>query len=156
MNREAGATLVETAAVFTLLFLLVMGIIDFGRYVAQTSAITTASRESARYGSAVGQSPNAVPRFVDCAEIRAVVERLDLTLDIVSADIAVSYDSGPGTSVFTTCPVGGPNPDPSLIDDGDRIVVTVTKPFTFVSPLIDEFFGPVTITSTDRRTIQSP
>ena len=153
-RREEGATLVEAAAVFSLLILLVMGIVDFGRFVAASSAVNTASRESARYGSAVGLSPNSIPRFTDCAEIRAAGEAFDVGVTISPADIVVEYDSGPGTGVFETCPIAGPAP--VGIADGDRIVVTVTRPFTFVSPLIDRFFGPVTVTSVDRRTIQSP
>ena len=155
-RSEHGATLVELAAVFGLLMLLVLGVVDLSRYVGASNAISTASRESARYASSVGPSGNGVPRFADCTEIRNAGLDLDLAVELEAVHFTVEYDHGPGTAVFLTCPVGGPNPDPALISDGDRVIVTVSRDFDFVSPIIGRFFGSDPIESTDRRTIQSP
>ena len=153
---DDGATLVEMTFVLTLLFVLLMGVIDFGRYVGARSAVNTASREAARYGSSVGTSINGVPRYTDCAEIRNAGVGLDLAMELDPIHFAVEYDGGPATAVFQTCPDGGPNPSPATIADGDRIVVTVTRDFNMVTPFIDVFFGPITLTSVDRRSIQNP
>ncbi len=156
LRDDQGATLVEFAAVVGLLALLVFGIADMSRLVAANSAVATASRESARYGSSVGLSDDGVSRFVDCSEIRAAGTGFDLAVDLEVTHFTIEYDHGPGTGVFLTCPVGGPDPDPGLISDGDRVVVTVTREFEFVTPLIGRFFGAETVSSVDRRTIQSP
>ena len=153
---DTGATLVETTIVLTLLFILLMGVIDFGRYAGARSAVNTASREAARYGSSVGTSVNGVPRYTDCAEIRNAGVGLDLAVELDPVHFTVEYDNGPSTGVFQTCPDGGPNPNPATITDGDRIVVTVARDFDMVTPFIDDFFGAITITSVDRRSIQNP
>ncbi len=155
-EREAGVSMVEAAIVFGLALILVMGVIDFARVAAANSAVNSASREAARYGSATGLSGGGIPRYTDCAEIRATAARLDLVIEIDPADIAVSYDHGPGTAVFLTCPVGGPNPAPAAIASGDRIIVEVTIPFNFVSPEISVMLGPYVVESIDRRTIAKP
>ena len=152
--RAEGATLVEFAVAVPLLLLLVFGIIDFGRFVATTSTVTAASRESARYGSSTGLSSNAVPRYTDCDEITAagVDSAVMVTLD--PARFTIDYDRGPGTTILATCPAAGPNPDPTAFTAGDRVIVTVSHEFTLISPLIG-LFGPLTIESTDRRTLLS-
>ena len=152
--RAEGATLVEFAVLAPLLLLLIFGIIDFGRFVATTSTVTAASRESARYGLSTGLSSNAVPRYTDCDEITAagVDSAVMVTLD--PARFTIDYDRGPGTAIFTTCPGGGPNPDPTSFTAGDRVIVTVSHEFTFISPFIG-LFGPFTLESTDRRTLLS-
>ena len=155
-NRQRGATMVETTIVLGIALLLLMAVIDFGRYVAVNSAIKTSAREATRYGSSVGMSINSVPRFTDCDEIAASGSGIDLATDVIPLDFTIGYDHGPTTATFLTCPVGGAYPDPVLIADGDRIQVTVAKTFTFISPLIDQFFGPTTLISVDRRTIQQP
>ena len=156
VRRQEGTTLVETAIVLSLALLLMFAIVDFGRYVATTSSVKTAAREATRYGSSVGDSVNSIPRFTDCDERAAAGSGFDVATEITGVDFAIQYDHGPGTAVFATCPVGGPTPDPALIADGDRIEVTVTRNFTFISPLVGSFFGNVTVTSVDRRTIQQP
>ena len=46
--RERGAAAVELAIVFPLLFLIVAGIIDFGRFFYMQIQVTTAAREGVR------------------------------------------------------------------------------------------------------------
>ena len=154
LSRAEGAALSEFAVIAPLLLLLVFGIIDFGRFVATNSTVTAASRESARYGLSTGPSVNAIPRYTDCDEITAagVDSAVMVTLD--PARFTIDYDHGPGTVIFTTCPGGGPNPDPTAFTAGDRVIVTVSHEFTFISPFIG-LFGPFTIESTDRRTLLS-
>jgi Flp pilus assembly protein TadG len=136
--------------VAALLFLLLFGIVEFARFVAVSSAVETASREAARYGSAVGTSGSGVPRYADCDEIRAAGVRLSGFAALASTDIEVSYDAGPGTGVVATCPSG--SIDPAAIAAGDRIVVTSTTTFESVMPFLDD----VTVEATERRTIFKP
>jgi Flp pilus assembly protein TadG len=50
-RSERGQALIEMAVVVTLLFFLVMGIVEFGRAFMVTSMITHAARDGARFGA---------------------------------------------------------------------------------------------------------
>ncbi|HEX2193415.1 MAG TPA: TadE family protein [Candidatus Limnocylindria bacterium] len=57
-----GQSLVEFAIILPVFLLIVVGILDFGRVVWATSAVTNAAREAARYAIVHGGSPdNACP-----------------------------------------------------------------------------------------------
>jgi len=155
-RSDRGATLVEFAIVLPLLTLMLLGIIDAARLVAANNSVRTVSREAARYGSAVGDNGSGTLQFVDCAGIRSAGLALSSTTDLSPADIVVTYDSGPSTVALATCPVGGPDPDPSVIAHGHRIVVTTSTAFQPITPLVGEFFNGITVSSTDRRSILSP
>ena len=145
---DDGATIVEFAVVFPLLLLLLFGIIEFGRFVAVSTAVETASREAARFASAVGASP---PQYTDCTAIRSAGQSLAIITDIDQIDIV--YDSGPGTALLPVDCQGGTLPSVGAVASGDRVVVTATKTFDSIVPIIGDFIGTVTITSTDSRTI---
>ncbi len=153
---ERGATVVEMAIVLPLLLMFIFGIIDGARLIATHNDVRTATREAARHGSAVGIGDSGDPHFVDCAAIREAGMNLLSTVELEPADITVEYDSGPGTMVTATCPVGGPDPDPASFASGDRVVVTISVPFEPVTPMIGSFFGGITVSSVDRRSILSP
>lgn len=150
-GSERGASLVEFSFVLPLLLLLIFGLIDFGRFVITTTTISTAAREGARYGIGTGAGVGGVARYADCTGIRAAVKAKSVVSTITDADITISYDHGPATAAFLTC--SGSSVTASAIVSNDRILVTVTETFNPITPFIDEFFGPVTINPTDRRTI---
>jgi len=150
-RTESGATMVEFAILLPMLILLVFGIVDWSRYMIGQNSINSVARESARFGSAVGDNGSGTPLYADCTGIRDAGYVAAHTIRINRADITVAYDDGAGTSIGT-CPDGGAF-DPALLDEGDRIIVTVSAPFPFVTPLIGGFFGPTTLTSSDKRTI---
>ncbi|NTV75723.1 MAG: pilus assembly protein, partial [Holophaga sp.] len=52
--------------------LLILGGFAFGHMFFVYSSVVSASREAARWGAAVGEAPSALPRYQDCASIRAV------------------------------------------------------------------------------------
>lgn len=149
---DRGTSLTEFALVAPLVLLILFGVIEFGRYVGHVTSVVTAAREGARYGVATGDSGGGVPRFVDCDEIRAAARSLATLADVADTDITISYDHGPGSSAFLTCPAGT-TADPAQIITNDRIVVTVTKNYTPVVPLAGKFIGNQTLTSTAHRTI---
>ena len=154
-QREQGATLVEFALVAPILFLILFGVLEVGRLVGTNQQVQMAAREGARYGVGIGTSTNGDARYTDCAEIREATRRLSNLADLADSDIVIQRDGGPSTTVTTIC-----NPsDPASSDfsRGDRIIVTVTHNFSFVVPLIDDFFGGgVTLRATERRTIFIP
>jgi len=96
-NNKNGTAIVEFAIVLPLLFLLLMGIIEFSLVLYDKAVLTNASREGARAGI-VSQSP----RVTD-ADIRTVVKNYCQTFlitfgaDILEdADITISPASRDG------------------------------------------------------------
>lgn len=154
LSNSRGASLVEFALVLPLFMFLILGTIDMGRYMAATASVNTAAREAARYGSSVGENASAVKHYLDCNGMIAEGIGYGAGVDFVASNFAITYDNGPGTSVDASCVSGSVN-NPSNIETGDRVVVTVTRPFSMVSPLVGAFFGNITITSVDRRTLLS-
>lgn len=150
---ERGTTLVEFAMALPVFMLLVFGLIEFSRLMSAHTAVETAARESARYGSAIGLSPGGLPRYIDCDAIRQAGMQAAVAVHLESRDLQISYDRGPGTDSTGGCPVGATGPSPELIEGGDRIAVTVTADFNSVIPLIGQFIGDHIVTATDVRTI---
>lgn len=155
LHRERGATVVEFAIVLPLFLILVFGIVDFGRYYSAVSSVNTASRESARYGSSVGDSVNGTPRYTDCSEIIAAGTGFGITHGIAASDYTITYDHGTNGSQFSTCSPGSTATNTGDFEDSDRIVVTVETEFEFITPIVGSMFGTVSVDSTDRRTLLS-
>lgn len=154
-RRERGATLVEFAVVAPLLFLLLFGIIEFGRVVATFNAVNTAAREGARYGTALGESPapSGIPRFLDCDGIRDASRSRSPMLSLADADIHIEYDNGPGETPYAGCQGGLSLPTEASVATGDRVVVVVTQEFESPVPIISSFIGTLEIESRQARTI---
>lgn len=150
MNRERGASLIEASISLTVLFMLILGIVEVGRFVTIWNGANTAAREGARYGIAVGPSSNGIPRYTDCDEIVEAALSLSGLADLSATDVAVTYDDGDGNQIHDCA---GGNPPSSTIGEGSRVVVTVTRPFQPITPIAGPLFGPKTITATDARTI---
>jgi hypothetical protein len=124
--------------------LLILGCIEMGRLIYTYSAVTTASREAARYGFSLGVNAFGLPRYQDCEGIRQAARAPTSIAGIEEADIAINYDSGPGTAVLSSCP-------PPEVSTGTRIVVSVTASFQPLVPLVR--LPPIEFTSTSKRTI---
>lgn len=148
-----GQATVEFSLVIGVLSTLVFGLVDFGHMVAMHAAAVTASREAARYGSAIGDSGAGVPQYVDCAGIRDAARRVTSGLIALPDDrIRISFDDGAGSPVSAACPPHGGGPVAAQISRMDRVVVEVTLTYEAISP-IRAFVGPVTVVSIDRRAI---
>jgi len=147
MNKknERGQGTLEFAIVIPIILVLVVGIFEAGRAIWIYSAVTNASREAARYGSASGDDGSG-PRYIDCAGIRAIARQYGGPGQVVNADITITYDSGPGTSSKGSCPIG-------TIVSGDRIIVQVVGHFAPAAYVPIFSFPTFNITSLTRRTI---
>jgi hypothetical protein len=151
-KREYAQSMVEFALVFPLLLLVVYGLLEFGRMLFVYTGVTSSSREGARYGSAAGNVGGYIPHYSDCDGIRAAAKKTGFLANIQDSDIAISYDHGPGTVIFSaSCP---PSQDIYL---GDRIIVTVQATYWPIINLLDQFIDPeldgFPINSTASRTI---
>jgi Flp pilus assembly protein TadG len=147
--------LVEFAIVFPLLLLLLFGVIEFGRLLTTFVTVSTASREGARYGTAIGVGGNGVEQYIDCVGIVDAALAKAVIGGLVASDVEVVWDTGPGTGVIADCDSTSapPDPDTTIIESGHRVSVTVEKQFTSFIPLISNFIGSLNLESTDNRTI---
>ena len=155
-TKYRGQALVEFALALPILLLLLVGILEVGRMLFIYSAVNNASREAARYGSAVGlNDAGTSPKYQDCAGIRDTAKRSAYFMDLADSEIVISYDHGPGSgSPFDVCPVGT-SEDPTInvntLAEPDRIVVTVTSTYSPMLSLIPLSSRPVS--SSSARTI---
>lgn len=155
-SRYRGQAIVEFAIVLPILLLLLVGLLEVGRAIFIYSAVTNASREASRYGSAVGLNDGGTsPKYQDCDGIRSMARRSAYFMNLADADIIISYDHGPGTgSPFDVCPVGTAE-DPTIkvnsLDEPDRIIVTVTSTYSPMVTLLP--FDSRPISSSSARTI---
>jgi len=140
--------MVEFAIILPILLLLIFGIIEFGRLMFIYASVASASREAVRYGSAVDDT-GGLPRYADCAGIRAAAKRIGDFAGVQDADIAIKYDDGitPLTGAASCESIT----DLSKIELGDRVVVSVKADYAPVVMFVNIPSFP--ITSTSARTI---
>ena len=138
-NRK-GAAAVEFAIVAPIFFLLIFGMIEFGRMVMVQQVITNASREGARVAvldGAVRDGSQSSPGVIDSVERYLQNARID-----------------PNDATITVDPY-----TPSSAGYGEPVTVTVAIPFSQVSWLPSPFFlnGDTNLTATTvmrRETVQ--
>jgi Flp pilus assembly protein TadG len=155
-GRSRGQTIVEFALILPVLLLILYGLLETGRLIFVYSIVVTASREAVRYGSATGLNVGGgVLRYNDCAGIRAAAQNVDFLDTFADANITITYDRGPSTADYATCPVGaatgGPTTTQIALTPLTRIKVQISgtfSPLTAIVPL-----NPLTITSSNARTI---
>ena len=138
-KREKRAqAIVEFAIVLPILMLLLIGIFEVGRMIYFYSAVTNASREAARYGSASGLGDSQVIKYKDCAGIRDTARR---SAYFVPLAMTVAYDGGPQPGVaatptpFAFC-TGNTFPG-YITTSNNRILVSVSahyRPYTRLIP----------------------
>ena len=134
--------IVEFAIVFPILMMLLIGILEVGRYILIFSSATNASRNAVRYASAVGQDDKyGLTKFNYCYGIKDTALKSIFLVDRSKVVVAISYDDGAGNHI-DVCDLfveGQVDPGPQQkIDTGDRVKVTVTiqyKPMVNLVPI---------------------
>ena len=127
-KKNTAQAMVEFAIALPILLMLLYGILEAGRLLFLYSTIVTASRQAVRYGSATGVGTGGVPRYQDCAGIRAVANKSDFLNAFDDSDIVITYDDGPGTA--GTDPSTDPPTVPPWKDICDGTVDTGVTPST--------------------------
>jgi Flp pilus assembly protein TadG len=109
-TRQRGATLVEFAIIFPLLFVLIMSVIEFGRAMGAYQTLTDAAREGARFGVAPLPGTFTLPGTAQVREI--VFQFLDSAgLPRASANVVVTQTNSAVngvTTFFTNVAVDAP------------------------------------------------
>ncbi len=132
--------MVEFALVLPLLLLVTFGVIEIGRLLLIYSAVSTASREAARYGAAAGNVGGGVPHYKDCPGIVSAAKRIGTLGSIQDGDVSISYDHGPGTSqISSSCEAL----DSASVNLGDRVIVQVQSTYQPILPLVNVYTFPI-------------
>jgi Flp pilus assembly protein TadG len=124
MRSEKGQSLVEFALVLPILIFLLFGIIDFGRIFYTYLTIEHAGREAARAAS-IGKDDTTVKNT-------AVNDGASIGLTTSQVDIS---------------PTGTRSSDTNA-------TVTITYPVTFLTPVIGNLIGPLTLTDTSTMRVE--
>jgi Flp pilus assembly protein TadG len=150
--------IVEFAIVMPILMMILVGIFEAGRMAYIYTAVTNASREASRYGSAVGleRDPddlNLYSKYSYCKGIRSMARRSAYFLNLPDSSITIEYVNSAG-SVFDNCPAGVIADTTVSVNTGtslDRVKVTVTATYRPLIRLIP--IRTRTINSSSARTI---
>lgn len=142
--------MVEFALVLMILLVVLVGILEVGRLMFIYAAVNNASREAARYASAVGLDDSGTNlKYQYCDGIRSMARRSAFFTPLT---ITIAYDHGPGTGSFDTC--DGSVDTGVVVNSGtalDRVRVTVSANYNPMVRLVP--ISSRTITSSTARTI---
>jgi Flp pilus assembly protein TadG len=138
-DGERGAAMIEFALILFPLAVIVFGTIDIGRVYFATNQVKNAARAGAAYAQSNPQSQQ--PNGASCADpgnIKYAAQHENGST--VHADFIVTV----APTVTNGCV------DPAItqvITPGQTITVTVTKPFSLVTPLASNIMGTPTISA---------
>lgn len=139
-SLEKGVTTLEGAVILIMFFILLLGVIEAGRFLSTRQVLTNAAREGARFAVAPTSGTNNLP---DETEIKAKVQSF---LDAAHVT---------GTTISTTCPTGATelctikNASMSVttgLVTTQYTMVTVSKPYSVITA--PGFFKAINITLT--------
>jgi Flp pilus assembly protein TadG len=129
-RRGRGQALVEFALVFPILALMIFGIIDFGRFVAMSNALSNSTREAARVAS-VGIRPSPQCDGLTRENCAIAVAKSNAWFVAPSAVIvpAPTCKRPPAMNTVSPCVTN------------DILTVKASTTFTPITPLIGQFIG---------------
>jgi Flp pilus assembly protein TadG len=143
--------MIEVALVLPIFIFTLMAVLEMGYFVAVGSAVSSASREAARYGAtweATGTKP-----YLDCTAIRnAARQTSGAIVSLTDGQIVITYEDAGGIVVGGGC--GGTTD--AQIDRWDRIKVQVNYTYEPLTPLLRGIVGSQPMQSIDRRSIVKP
>lgn len=118
-TQRCGAAMVEMAVVLPVFFLVVLGIIEFGRAMMVSQMVTNSAREATRLAIIDGQTNTTVTTWVK--------DFLATTVGVASTDVTVT--------ITVVAAEGNPNPLNQIgnAKSRDLVTVNVSLPFDKVS-----------------------
>lgn len=155
-GHRRGQAIVETGLFSVLLLYLVVGAADFGRMMHAYVTVTQAAKDGARKAAAYPNCRLTVTNFasVTTASANTTYNSIDYAvaqagqgLGLGSSHITVTpYSFNPTTGVRTAA---------GSAAAGGQVDVTVTFPFTTITPLADMLIGSVNVTATATHVIEA-
>lgn len=148
LRRRGGAAVVEFAIVISLFLGLVMGIMEFSRFINAWLSVQHAARSGARYAITGRTDCNLDPdtplnNRLACIEV--ITRRSAVGLLHGAVSVSVRAWDFPDFVTLTEGSAGGPC---------DAFEVSVFYPFEFVVPILSNFFGTVTVEGRERMVIE--
>jgi hypothetical protein len=166
-RRERGATIVEAAIVFPLLFMTIFAIAEFGLAFKDWLTVSHGAREGARAGATFGNVPEAdflILQEVGLHLAPAVVEVEEVRIYNAATGVGTDYDytpgancSGPNCCDWTPCPDPDLPTPPYAVPTWNPISRSVTAPDTdtvgvrvsYTHNWITGFFAESTVFTTE-------
>jgi len=127
-SAERGQATVEYALVVPLIFLLVFGLIDFGRLFFTELTLQYALRAAARYAVTGNHRPNPAnpsQMLTRVASIEQVAQQYAMGIDVSGLQISSTSVGAAGSGA------GGP---------GDTVTLSLTYQLVLITPIIGQFF----------------
>ena len=148
--------MVEFALALPIFLLVVYGLLEAGRAVFMYAAVTTASREAARYASASGINTAGNLNYQDCVAIRTAARNVGFLLNLPTnslSNITIKYTIATPTGTITKyCTKTNVGAQTDIWPgNGDFVTVTVTRQFTPIVRLVP--FTTFTMQATSSRTL---
>lgn len=140
LRSEQGQSLVEFTSVAFLLFILVFGVIDFGRLFFSQMTLQHAVREAGRFavtGNKLPDPSNPPQMLTRVASIKQVARQAAAGLDVSAIDVASANGGGNA---------GGP---------GQVVTISLTYTVKFITPIIGQFFQNGKYSSTVHTTFKN-
>lgn len=126
-NNRRGAAMVETALVLPIFFMVVLGIIEFGRAMMVAQLLTNGAREGARLA--------VLPGATNAAVETAVLDFLEASVGVPRNKLTVTITVTPAT--------GNPDPGNVLANSSKRDLcdVKVDVPFSDVDYIPGQYLA---------------
>ena len=147
-GRRAQA-LVEFAIALPVLLVMLVGIMEAGRMIITYAMVNNASRDAARYASAVGKGDDGYDKYNNCVGIQNIAKKSAFIVTLSSISISYTDKNGNNPEVCDLTIIG--EDTGVTVDSGSRVTVTVTASYKPVVKLIP--IGQKTFTATSTRTI---
>lgn len=146
-DRRRAASLVEFAFVVPVLLLILMGILEYGRFLFTLQLVNNAAREGARYA--------VVNTNTDTTA--GVQTYVDNYLAGQGGSQYVGYSASSNITVYKADPTTGANSGTAWTNAnwGDSIGVTITGTYQPILPGLLKMSGTITVTGTCLMTVEA-
>jgi hypothetical protein len=148
-----GQSLVEFALVLPIFLLLIMGVIDVGRYAYMSSTLSNAAREGARTGSVEASWKGSINAACGgAAGLKCPASDVALLADIKGTADVMNAPFGPVAAAYMRCTLKGSVPAAvgtnatcSPYAGTNQISVRVTQSWSALTPIIGQILGTRTL-----------
>jgi Flp pilus assembly protein TadG len=140
--------MVEFALILPVMILLLLGAIDFGRLFFTYIQVTNAAREAAAFAAADPTVSQATVAARADQEAKTQSQRGEGSL-AVDAPICQTVAVPPVTVSCATAQA-------TNTGTGNQVLVNVSRPFTFLTPIIGNMFGTLTLSASAASPIDNP
>jgi Flp pilus assembly protein TadG len=140
-HRSRGQALVEFSLALIPFLVILMGILDLGRGIYESNGVSQAAREIARTTAVHPCDPSNCVLGNSPETLATIATQRRLVPNLTSSSVTISCSS------VTDAPITGTATAPCWSLDGAYVRVTVSVPFTTLTPLLS-MVAPQTFVST--------